>query len=78
MLRQKDLCKGSARSIDGYSIHEALSACSSRLATWGGHAAAAGLSLASENLEAFVREVTQHANQHIAAEFAQRETAARL
>ena len=66
MDKQADVCKGSARSIDGYSIHDALCAASQHLLTWGGHAAAAGLSLAPANLDAFVEAVTAHANEHIA------------
>lgn len=66
MNKQRDLCKGSARSIEGYSIHEALAAGAQHLTTWGGHAAAAGLTLPTDKLEAFVQAVTEHANAHIA------------
>lgn len=45
--------KGSARSIDGINIVEALNSVGDLLATWGGHSAAAGLSLDAVNLEAF-------------------------
>lgn len=44
---------GSARSVDGFDLHEALSQCSDLLDKFGGHSAAAGLTLAKENLEAF-------------------------
>ncbi len=39
------MCKGSARSIDGFDLHAALTACESLLDHYGGHAAAAGMSL---------------------------------
>jgi single-stranded-DNA-specific exonuclease len=48
-----DVIKGSARSVDGVSIHQALSTCEDLLTTFGGHDAAAGLALERENLEAF-------------------------
>ncbi len=66
--RQADVCKGSARSVDGYSIHEALCATSRHLLTYGGHAAAAGLSLAPANLDAFTDALTAHANERIGVE----------
>jgi len=45
--------KGSARSIDGFDLHAGLVACGEHLDTFGGHKAAAGLSLATANLPAF-------------------------
>jgi len=44
---------GSARSIDGIHLYEALAACRDHLEKFGGHAAAAGLSLKEESLPAF-------------------------
>jgi len=66
--RQRDLCKGSARSIDGYSIHDGLCAAGQYLTTYGGHAMAAGLTLAPDHLEAFIAALTDHANEHISIE----------
>lgn len=45
--------KGSARSVEGVSIHDAISACEAHLSKFGGHAMAAGLSLPATNLDAF-------------------------
>lgn len=54
LLSEKDgEMKGSARSIPGVDIYLALKACSEHLLRFGGHTAAAGLSLASENFELF-------------------------
>ena len=61
-----DMCKGSARSIDDYSIHDGLASASHYLTTFGGHAMAAGLSLAPAHLEAFSQALVAHANHHIA------------
>ena len=68
LQKQSDLCKGSARSIDGYSIHEALCATAQYLQKYGGHAAAAGLALLPEHLDAFTEALIAHANERIAAE----------
>ncbi len=47
-------CHGSARAPEKYyNLYDALSACSSLLTRFGGHASAAGLSLREENLAAF-------------------------
>ncbi|RMH67323.1 MAG: single-stranded-DNA-specific exonuclease RecJ [Bacteroidetes bacterium] len=45
--------KGSARSIDGLNIFEALQSCADLLTRFGGHAHAAGLTLPVENISAF-------------------------
>ena len=46
------VAQGSARSVDGVSIHDALSACGEYLQRFGGHAMAAGLTLATEKVDA--------------------------
>lgn len=65
MQRNGEFCKGSARSIDGYSIHGGLSACAELLTTFGGHDMAAGLTLPIANLSPFVEALTAHANAHV-------------
>ena len=47
------IATGSARSIPGVNIHDALKACETYFTRWGGHAFAAGVSLREENIEAF-------------------------
>jgi single-stranded-DNA-specific exonuclease len=44
---------GSARSVPGFDLYEAISACSDLLEQFGGHKYAAGLSMPVENVEAF-------------------------
>lgn len=44
---------GSARSVKGFDVYEAISACSDLLDQFGGHMYAAGLSMPLENLDAF-------------------------
>ena len=48
-----DKAMGSARSIAGYNIYQALQACSDLLDQYGGHTHAAGLTLPIENVAAF-------------------------
>jgi single-stranded-DNA-specific exonuclease len=48
-----DIGKGSARSIPGFDLYEAISACSDHLESFGGHQYAAGLTLAREKIESF-------------------------
>jgi single-stranded-DNA-specific exonuclease len=45
--------KGSGRSIPGFDLHDGLRRCSNHLERWGGHAAAAGLSIKPERVPAF-------------------------
>ncbi len=45
--------KGSGRSIPGFDLHDGLRQCAGHLERWGGHAAAAGLSIKPEGVEAF-------------------------
>ncbi|MEX2589979.1 MAG: single-stranded-DNA-specific exonuclease RecJ [Chitinophagales bacterium] len=47
------MATGSARSVKGFSIYEAIEACSDLLEQFGGHKYAAGLSVKKENLTAF-------------------------
>ena len=45
--------RGSGRSVHGFNIADALAACKDHLVKFGGHAAAAGLTVLEENIEAF-------------------------
>lgn len=53
--------KGSARSIDGFSLYEAISSCSELLTHYGGHVLAAGFGMKSENLDAFKEGIENYA-----------------
>ena len=53
--------KGSGRSIGAFDLHGGLAACAHLLGRWGGHRAAAGLSIRPENLEAFAAAFAEHA-----------------
>jgi len=53
LTRSGDLVAGSARSVAGFNLYEAIYACREHLVAYGGHFAAAGLSLLPENVTAF-------------------------
>ncbi len=55
--------KGSGRSIKGFSLYEAVSACSSFLTHFGGHEMAAGVSLTAENIPLFRAAINDFAAQ---------------
>ncbi|MEX2448907.1 MAG: DHHA1 domain-containing protein, partial [Solirubrobacterales bacterium] len=54
--------RGSGRSIPGFDLLAALEACGEHLERFGGHRAAAGLELRTENLEAFQAAFAAHAS----------------
>jgi len=60
--------RGSGRSIPGFDLHAALEACSEHLDSFGGHRAAAGLSLRAESLEAFREAFAGHATARLGPE----------
>ena len=62
ILTEEDgLAMGSARSIDGFNIYEAISACSDMLDHFGGHPKAAGLGLPVDDVDAFRNRINEYA-----------------
>ncbi|HTN20321.1 MAG TPA: single-stranded-DNA-specific exonuclease RecJ [Pelobium sp.] len=53
LTQSNGMVSGSARSVLGYDLYEALTACSDLLEQYGGHKYAAGLTMKVENVEAF-------------------------
>jgi single-stranded-DNA-specific exonuclease len=53
LTKSGDIAAGSARSVPGFNLYEAIHACREHLLGYGGHFAAAGLSLLPENIETF-------------------------
>ena len=56
--------RGSGRSIEGFSLFEAICACGDLLLKFGGHPMAAGITLKPENIEAFRKRINQYAAEH--------------
>ena len=50
-VRNGDMLKGSARSVENVNIFEALKACSEYISEFGGHAQAAGVNVSADNFE---------------------------
>jgi len=64
----EDIAQGSARSVEGFDIHAALSACSEHLVSFGGHTMAAGLKIHKDKIEAFAQSLEEYARQNIKEE----------
>ena len=54
---QGGLVTGSARSVHGFDLYDAIESCSDLLENFGGHLYAAGLTLKEENLPAFCERI---------------------
>lgn len=68
VLGQEGNCaKGSARSIEGINLVEALQSCNHLLEAWGGHPMATGVSVPMENLEDFRAAFTKAVQHQILA-----------
>ena len=59
---------GSARSVPGYDLYQAIEACSDLLESFGGHMFAAGLTLKKENIRPFMERFEHHVNSTISEE----------
>lgn len=58
---------GSARSIDGFSVYDAIKFCASELTHFGGHTMAAGLGIRRENVDKFFNKINEYAKAQEAA-----------
>ena len=62
------LATGSARSVAGFDIYDAIKSCRDLLLNFGGHTYAVGLSLRQENIPEFRRRFQEYVNNHIQPE----------
>ena len=60
-----NVAKGSARSINGFNIYEALKKCEDKLIQFGGHYHAAGLEISLDNLDDFRTEFNRIAAEEL-------------
>jgi single-stranded-DNA-specific exonuclease len=63
-----ELWKGSGRARAAVDLHGGLAACAEHLERFGGHRAAAGLSIRPENVDAFAAAFAAHADAHLVDE----------
>ncbi|MDR1890758.1 MAG: single-stranded-DNA-specific exonuclease RecJ [Puniceicoccales bacterium] len=61
---ERDLAKGSGRSMHGVNLIDILSDCSEYLETWGGHPYAVGISIRPENIDAFRKRFNEAVKEH--------------
>lgn len=57
--------KGSGRSIDGFDLFNALSACEDCLTQFGGHKIAAGLTINISDLDRFIEKINKYADENL-------------
>ena len=60
--------KGSGRSVAQFDLHAALGACVQHLQRYGGHRAAAGLSIDPTQIDAFAQAFAEYADAHLEQE----------
>ncbi|MDR2603218.1 MAG: single-stranded-DNA-specific exonuclease RecJ, partial [Puniceicoccales bacterium] len=61
---ERDLAKGSGRSMHGVNLIDILNDCSECLETWGGHPYAVGISIRPENINAFRKKFNESVKKH--------------
>lgn len=65
LTMSNDFITGSARSIPGFDLYQAIEYCSDLLENFGGHTYAAGLTMKPENYEAFKERFEKYVNENI-------------
>jgi len=66
--KENGTAKGSARSISTLNIYQALKYCKSEILNFGGHKAAAGMSMKIFNIESFKDQFKEYLSNNLAAE----------
>lgn len=60
-IPEEGACRGSCRSVEGFSMYLALEACRDLLIQFGGHTLAAGFSIEKENIDEFTKRINEYA-----------------
>ena len=68
LTNSNGIATGSARSVAGYDVYDAIKSCRDLLENFGGHTYAVGLSLKIENIPEFRRRFQKYVNEHIQPE----------
>lgn len=71
---ESGLARGSARSVPGFDVHEALKRCEDVLLRWGGHKMAAGMTISLDRMEEFAERFEAVAREWPAETFIQRKS----
>ena len=65
LTKSNGFVTGSARSVAGFDLYQAVESCSDLLENFGGHMYAAGLTMKPENVEAFKERFNAYVEKHI-------------
>ncbi len=65
---ENGIAHGSARSVGGYHLLNALDSCADLFDQYGGHAAAAGMTIKGENIDVLRGKLNEHAAGHFAGD----------
>lgn len=68
MTRDEEYATGSARSVTGFDVYEAIKSCRDLLVNFGGHTYAAGLTLRVEDIPEFKKRFQTYVDEHITKE----------
>lgn len=68
LTKSNGFVTGSARSVPGFDLYEAIDGCADLLENFGGHVYAAGLTLREENLREFARRMDESVADKITSE----------
>ena len=68
LTKSNDFITGSARSVAGFDLYEAIDSCADLMENFGGHVYSAGLTLREENLPEFVRRIEEFISTRITQE----------
>ena len=65
LTKSNGFVTGSARSVAGFDLYQAVESCSDLLENFGGHMYAAGLTMKEENVEAFTKRFNDYVEENI-------------
>ena len=65
LTKSNGFVTGSARSVVGFDLYQAVESCSDLLENFGGHMYAAGLTMREENVEAFTKRFNDYVERNI-------------
>jgi single-stranded-DNA-specific exonuclease len=68
LTKSNNKATGSARSVDGFDVYEAIAECSDLLDQYGGHMYAAGLTLSLDKVNAFIEKFEKIVEERITEE----------
>ena len=68
LTKSNGLATGSARSVNGFDLYQAIESCSDLLENFGGHKYAAGLTMKTSNIKAFTKRFEEYVRETIDAD----------